>query len=193
MAGVSRDYDDALLAHELFHVILNSKGFAGGGAAMPSASGSRDAEIDKALNDLVSVLNSRFPDELIDREMVTIHLKPRVLLDTGVEQTMKVASAFGRNEGESWPLAAKNGQAVVMFCLAKRIPESTMRLLEGKMRFGLGSSILDRESKLIARFQGRRCQINQPEACYHLTLQLRDAAGLKGLIQMRNPKTHVFE
>jgi hypothetical protein len=193
MAGVSRDYDDALLAHELFHVILNSRGFADGGATVPYTSGPPDPELNSALNSIVHVLNSCFSDELIDRETAKIHLKAKLLLDTEVEQTTKMGSAYGRNEGELWPEAAKNGQAVVLFCLAKRIPEPSMRTVEDKLKFGLGPGILDRESKLIAKFKGRRCQINQPDACYHLTLQLRDAAGLKDLIHMRNPKTHSLE
>jgi hypothetical protein len=61
------------------------------------------------------------------------------------------------------------------------------------MKPALGSSIVDREKKLMTRFKGRSCQIDQTEECYQLTLQLRDAAGLKGVIHMRNPKTHALE
>ncbi len=190
MAGVSRDYDDALLAHELFHVILNNRGFAAGGAPVTSTSGTRDFDL---LNNVVDFLNSCYSDELIDREMVKRGLKPKLLLDRQVEWTTQMASAYERNEAESWPEIGKNGQAVYLFCLAKRIPEQSMRMVENKLKLAFGSSILNRENNLIAKVKGRRCQVNQPEACYHLTLQLRDAAGLKGLIYMRNPKTHALE
>ena len=187
MAGVSRDYDDALLAHELFHVILNSRGFADGGAPV---TGTTDFDL---LNKVVNNLNSCFSDELIDREMVNRGLKPKRLLDKEVEWTLQRASAYERNEVESWPEMGKKGQAVRLFCLAKRIPEQSRRKVENRMKPALGSSIVDREKKLMTRFKGRSCQIDQTEECYQLTLQLRDAAGLKGVIHMRNPKTHALE
>ena len=192
-AGVSRDYDDALLAHELLHVILNNRGFAAGGMTLPSRSGPRDHELEGALNAVVGWLNSCFSDELIDREMRKRALKPKLLLDTQVEWTIQGVSAYGQSEGESWPEAVKNVEALRLFCLAKRIPEPSMRKTEDQLKRGFGPGVMDREKKLIARFKSRSCQLSQPDACYKLTLQLRDAAGLKGEIQMRNPKTRVLE
>jgi hypothetical protein len=178
-AGVSRDYDDAVLAHELLHVILNNKGFTAGGVTLPSKAGPRAPEIEGALDTMVDVLNSCFSDELIDREMVKRGLKPGLLLDRQIEGTIQGASAYEKDEGESWPNTVKNGQAVILFCLAKRIPEKTMLRVEAKLQPAFGRTVMDREKDLVSRFKGRICDIGKPEACYQLTVQLRNEAGLK--------------
>ncbi len=190
--GVSPEYDEAILAHELFHVVLNNKHFAAGAKPVPYTlqnNGKGRDLVDEALPTIASGLNSCFSDELIDREMMKHGFRPQLLLEREINETVQGANGFEPNEGDSWPDLVRHGQAMIFFCLAKRIPIQSMRDLEKKLRPIDGSTILDLEHKLIARFRGQKCQIDKPTACYKLTLQLRDAAGLKGIIVLRNPAT----
>jgi len=189
-AGISGDYDDALLAHELLHVILNNKRFAAGGDLTPS--GSRDPQR-AALSAGIRLVNSCFPDELIDRESVKRGLKPQLLLDRQIELTIEGTSQLKMNEEESWPDNVRNVEAVRLFCLAKRLDMQKRHRIEQSVSRAFGKSIMTREQQLLARFKGRYCQLTQPAACYRLTVELRNAAGLKGDIQLYNPKSHLLE
>lgn len=189
-AGISRDYDDALLAHELLHVILDNKGFAAGGDLTPS--GSRDPQR-TALDIGIRVVNSCFSDELIDRESVKRGLKPQLLLDRQIKLTIEGTSQWKTNEEESWPDNVRKVEAVRLFCLAKRLDMQKRHRIEQNVSRGFGKSIMTREQQLLVRFKGRHCQLTQPEACYRLTVELRNAAGLKDDIQLHNPKSHLLE
>ena len=189
-AGISRDYDDAVLAHELLHVILNDNRFAAGGDLTPS--GSRDAQR-TALSMAIRFVNSCFSDELIDRESVKRGLKPQLLLDRQIKLTIEGTSQWKTNEGESWPDNVKNVEAVRLFCLAKRLGVQKRHMIEQKLSRGYGKTIMTREQQLLARFKGRHCELTKAEACYQLALELRNAAGLKGDIQMHNPISQLLE
>ncbi len=197
MSGVSPDYDDALLAHELFHVILNSRGFAGGGIpSQDSDAGIAEADrqrVDQALAYFAHQINSCFSDELIDRETLKRGFNPKLLLDKSVEWTVEQSAAYEANEGDEWPDLGKKGQAAVLFCLSKRLSVASMHRIETALEPKLGLSIFQLERKLALQFRGNRCDINEPDACYQLTLQLRNATGLKGIILLRNPRTSVLE
>ena len=97
-AGISRDYDDAVLAHELLHVILNVKRFAAGGDL--TSSGSQDPQV-KGLSLGMRFVNSCFPDELIDRESVKRGLKPQLLLDRQIQLTIEGTSQLTTDQEES--------------------------------------------------------------------------------------------
>ena len=183
-AGPSRDYDDTLLAHELFHVILYNRGFTAG--TIPERSyqirGIDSQQSATAVNRMASTVSSCFPDELIDREMVKRGFKPKMLVDTEIKKTSEQLVNFAPGEIESSPETIKNGQALLSFCLAKRASAQSMHAFEKKFRPIIGPSILEKENNLLMRFRGKRCEINDPAGCHKLIVQLRDAAGMKGIV-----------
>jgi hypothetical protein len=149
--------------------------------------------MNNALSRISTSLISCFSDELIGRELEKRGLKPRLQLEKEIDWTKKATLEHRLGEGDSWPTIIKDGQALSLFCLAKRTSAKSMRDIEKTIRPVVGSDCLDREAKLITIFHGQRCEMNDPKTCYKLTLQLRNAAGFKGVIYLRNPETHMLE
>ena len=196
-SGISPDYDDSVLAHELFHVILNVKGFAGGAlpvpgvdAGIPTLNQAQRAQLPQALMLTATTINSCFNDQLIDRETLKRGFQPKLLLDKERDQTLQMAVGFEPNEGDEWPDVIKKGTAVLVFCESHRMSATSSKQYLAALKPKYGKTVFDHEKALEAKFRGQRCQINDPTGCYALTLQLRDTAHLKGVIRLRNPQTH---
>ena len=122
-----------------------------------------------------------------------MYLKPQLLLDRQIKLTVEGTSQQKANEEESWPDNVKNVETVRLFCLARRLPIQKRRMIEQTVSRVFGKTIMAHEEELLARFKSRRCELTNPEACYKLTLELRNASGLKDDIQMHNPKSNVLE
>src|SRR5205814_9718593 len=114
----SREYDDAIKAHELFHIILNSRGFAGIGFSSPPGAANlfppsmrpdamRDGGV---LNQVAVSLNSFFSDELIDRETAKRGFKSQLVPQK--EMNGKIQSVEQIQPLETYPDVVKRGQAI---------------------------------------------------------------------------------
>jgi hypothetical protein len=195
----SPEYDDALKAHELTHVILNARGFAGVGlAADPKAgaafvgTGISDTTRQHMLDHMGVMLSSCFPDELIDRETTKRGFKPGLLLQRDMEGTIKVYSSLPNNYEHAAEIE-KHNQALHDFCLLRRLSKPLRLKCEKATELKEGPSIDMLRKRLLETFAGKRCEIDKPDACYRLTLELRGAAGLKGVILLPKPKTWEME
>ena len=193
------EYDDALKAHELTHVILNARGFAGVGlAADPNAraafvgTGISAATGQQMLHDMGVVLNSCFPDELIDRETRKRGFKPELLSKRTMEGSIKQYSALPNNYEYAAEIEKRN-QALNDFCLLIRLSQPLRLKYERATELKEGPSIDMLRKRLLETFAGKRCEIDKPNACFPLTLQLRGAAGLKGVILLPKPETWEME
>ena len=191
MVGPSSDYNEALLAHELGHVILINKGFPG---VMFRLKKSLDSDSDRALYFIGKQMGPDcFPDELIDRESVREGFKPNLLLERQMELTEQGVGQFSVGEFQDSPKLNKEFEAVKLFCLGKRVPHKTMQGFEGRVERTYGRTIMDRERKLAKEFRGQRCRIDDPTGCFKLVLKLRKAMGMEDLISFFNPKTKKWE
>ena len=195
----SREYDDALKAHELTHIILNARGFAGVGLAADASAGEAfrgtgipDTTGRQMLHDMGVVLNSCFPDELIDRETRKRGFKPELLSKRNVDGSIKQYSALPNNYEYAADIE-KRHQALNEFCLMIRLSQPARLKYEKATELKEGPTIDLLRKRLLETFAGKRCEINRPESCYPLTLQLRGAVGLKGIILLPKPKTWEME
>ena len=195
----SPEYDDALKAHELTHVILNARGFAGVGLAADPKAGAVFVGTDisgtkrQHMLDLMGVvLSSCFPDELIDRETTKRGFKPELLLKRDMEAGIRMYSSLPNNY-EYAAEVEKHNQALHDFCLLRRLSKPLRLKFESATELKEGPSIDMLRKRLLETFAGKRCEIDKPEACYQYTLELRGAAGLKGVILLPKPKTWKME
>ncbi len=192
-SGVSKSYDEALLAHELFHVVLHNKGFNPGVKLFPGYVIPRTSEpdTDRFLAPIGTWVNSCFPDELIDRETAKRGFRPVLLTDLQAKETLTaMKKSVDQRTSISDPLAQR-GYAVVQFCLGLRHP-SSMQAID-KLSDTLSPETAKTERALRRQFAGSRCHFNDPKGCYALTVRLRDAAGFKGMIALKNPSTSNWE
>lgn len=181
------DYNDALLAHELGHVILISKGFPNGAYRVLKSEG---LESDRALNVIARQIGPDcFPDELIDRESVKQGFHPELLVQRQMELTEQGLAAFEIGEMETSSHLSKEFEALKLFCIGKRIPAQSLRDFEGRVEVKYGPTIMARERTLSKQFRGKWCRLGDPSGCFELVLKLRDASKLHGYIAFRNPST----
>ena len=186
MVGPSKDYNDALLAHELSHIILNSKGFN----PLFGLKSGQGAESETALILIARQIGPDcFPDELIDRETVKRGFKPSLLLERQMHLTEQGLIPYEIGEFESSSDLNKTFVAVTLFCIGKRVPIHTMRRFERRVETKYGATIMGRDRKMSRQFQDQRCHIGDPKGCFNLILKLRDAAGMHDFISFQNPTT----
>lgn len=197
----SPDYDDSLKAHELTHVILNARGFAGvffgefGQYVAPNVADLFDGARAwrPLIHDAAIGLNFCFSDELIDRETRKRGFNPNLLLQ---KETAGRLLGFASLQAsyESQPDIEKRHQALQDFCFLKRLSNApnlrvSMLKYETATQSKMGPSIDMLRKRLLETFEGKRCEITKPEPCFPLTLQLRGAAGLKNVILLPKPQT----
>ncbi len=187
-SGVSKSYDEALLAHELFHVVLHNKGFNPGVKLAPGyvIPGLSTPDTDRFLAPIGTWVNSCFPDELIDRETAKRGFKPALLTDLQAQETLTGMKELG-DQRISISELAQRGYAVSLFCLGLRRPSSIQAI--DKLADVLSPEIAKTERALRRQFAGSRCHFNDPKSCYALTVRLRDAARFEGIIALKNPST----
>jgi len=192
-SGVSKTYDEALLAHELFHIILHNKGFNPGVKLAPEyrIPGISEAGTDQFIRPIGMWVNSCFPDELIDRQTAQRGFKPSLLTDLQSKEALAgMKQEVDQKVSISDPLAQR-GNAVQLFCLSLRHPSSIQPI--EKLANGLSPEIVKTERALRRQFVGSKCQFHNPRGCYAMTVRLRDAAGFKGIIALKNPSTSNWE
>ena len=192
-SGVSKSYDEALLAHELFHVVLHNKGFNPGVKLAPGyvIPGLSTPDTDQRLAPIGSWVNSCFPDELIDRETAKRGFRPALLTDLQAKEALTgMKKLADQRMSISGPLAQR-GNAVQLFCLGLRRPSSIQAI--DKLADALSPEIAKTENALRRQFAGSKCHFDDPKGCYALTVQLRDAAGFKGMIVLKNRSTSNWE
>ncbi len=192
MVGPSKDYNDALLAHELSHVILISRGFSGA-HTVPPPKRPESTESARAIQFIMRQLGDCFPDELIDRQTSKRGFTPKLLLGRQIDLIVQDLALFQVGEYESVSDLVKQAEALKLFCLGKRLAPSEMQNLENRVKLKYGPSIIEREKRLSTQFQDQRCGIDDPPQCVKLTLELRDFVGMNGTIFFANPKTHKWE
>jgi hypothetical protein len=192
-SGVSKSYDEALLAHELFHVILRNKGFNAGvglapGYVIPGVSASDTV---RYFGPIETFVNSCFPDELIDRETAKRGFRPALLTDLQAKEALTGMKEMADHRISISETLAQSGNAVNLFCLGLRHPSSIQAI--DKLADALSPEIAKTERALRRQFTGSRCHFDDPKGCYALTIRLRDAAGFKGMIALKNPSTSKWE
>jgi hypothetical protein len=202
---IAPDYDDAILAHELMHVILNARGFAGAidkGEFEPYLAPNARALFgtsytaamkQAALYDTIVKLNFCFSDELIDRETAKRGFNPDLVLQKEMERRLQSLSSLHESY-ENRPDVEKHHQALGEFVFLNRLSRSP-KLKASMLRYEnisgpkLGPDVEMLRNRLLDTFKGRRCDITKPEDCYRLTLELRGAVSLKGVVLLPKPKT----
>jgi hypothetical protein len=202
---ISPDYDDAILAHELIHVILNARGFAGvivngqferylgrNARALFGAAYTPEAK-EKSLDDTIVKLNFCFSDELIDRETAKRGFNPDLVLKEEMELRIRSLSSL-HESFENRPEVEKHHQALGEFVFLNRLsrrPKLKVSMLTYENISGpkFGPDVEMLRDRLLDTFKGKQCNITKPEDCYRLTLELRGAAFLKGVVLLPKPKT----
>jgi hypothetical protein len=195
----SQDYDEAIKAHELFHIILNSRGFAGIGFSAPASAAMlfppnmRQSVMQEGglLNRVAISLNSCFPDELIDRETAKRGFKSQLVPQK--EMNGKIQSSQLIHGNETSLDLVKRGQGLQDFCLLNRLSETEKLKYESATELKMGPSEDAYRKRLLETFQGKRCEFSDPEGCHQLTLQLREASGFKDVIHLHKPQTGEVE
>ena len=157
-------YDDAIVAHELFHTVLMNRGFFNAnhireGQIVPSIKPLVDATA--ALNLIVHLIGPDcFPDELIDQEMKKEGFKPQLLVEDEMRQMENGASRFNPDREEMLD-QVRAAYALQVFSVGKRISDRSMlgfeKRIEGKWGSDVGPDIIARERKLSKQFRGQRC------------------------------------
>lgn len=191
-SGISKEYEEALLAHELFHVILDNKKFnAGAGLKSPYRIPYMTMEDSmQSLHHIGTTLTSCFPDGLIDRETAKLGFKPELLTDRQVELILNQLrdASIPPDAAVKTVTIMQKGSGLELFCLAKRRRDIPMDQIE-KGESLISPEIVKAEKDLLKIFSGAQCKIDDPNGCYALTLKLRDAVGLNGILYLRNPYT----
>lgn len=192
-SGVSKSYDESLLAHELFHVVLHNKGFNPGVKLAPGyvIPGLSTTDSDRNLAPIGTWVNSCFPDELIDRETAKRGFTPFLLTELEAKETLTGLQQLVDQRISISDDLAQKGNAVNLFCLGLRRPSSIEAI--DKLSAALSPEILRTEKALRRKFAGDRCHFDDAKHCYALTVLLRDAAGFKGMIALKNPSTFKWE
>jgi hypothetical protein len=196
----SQDYDDAIKAHELFHIILNSRGFAGIGFSSPASAAdlfppSMRLDVMRnggLLNQVAGSLNSCFSDELIDRETAKRGFKSQLLPQKEMNGKIQLAERMS-GTFETYPDLVKRGQALQDFCLLNRLSETEKLKYESATESMMGPSEDGYRKTLLQNFKGKRCEFGDPDGCHQLTLQLRQGSGFSNVIHLRKPKTGEME
>jgi hypothetical protein len=187
-AGVSKDYDEALLAHELFHVILSNKGASTRHVGEnPHYNTISRSEIGSA----GTRVNSCFTDELIDRETAKRGFKPGLLTDL---EAKWVLAALERRTNNAYRISEpvlQRSDAVKLFCLGLRHPSSEQRI--DKLLDTVSPGTAKAERELRRKFNGVRCEFDDPKGCFALAVRLRDAAEFQDFIALKNPITSQWE
>jgi hypothetical protein len=194
----SQDYDDALKAHELFHIILNIRGFSGTevfpapNAAILFPENFRQMAMQKGgfVNQLAITLNSCFPDELIDRETARRGFKSRLVVQKEMNGRIRDSEEWEKKGNlEMYPDIIKHRQALDDFCVLNRLSDREKLKYESATEPMLGPPVDAYRKQLLENFKGKRCEFGDPEGCHRLTLELRGAAGYANVILLRKPKT----
>ena len=174
-----------MLAHELGHIILNSRGFAAFYREKPN-----NPESASLVHEIAQELFNCFPDELIDRATAKRGFTPRLLLQTYVHSTEENLNNSKAGDFESSSDTARKAYALGLFCTGMRLPTRSMRRHEEKVKAKYGPTLIERERTLSKQFEGLRCQMDDSAGCFHLTQKLRDAVGMQGVIVFADPLTH---
>ena len=187
MVGPSENYNYALVAHELTHIILNSKGLGTLFRVKPN----QGEEVENVLQHIGRVIGPDcFPDELIDRETAKRGFHPLLLMERQMQlEEQGLAVDVKPGDLEVSPDLNRTFEAATLFCIGRRLPAKTMNSFERRVERIYGPTIMDRERKLTKQFAGQRCHIDDAIGCFKLKLKLRDALKLHDLIVFRNPMT----
>jgi hypothetical protein len=180
------EYDDALVAHELTHVILNSRKFVGGAQPSPQSKTLVPGDRELLKTDATRLI-SCFPDELIDRETTARGFKPALINDM-TEGFRKLADAQP-NLDEGYSDILKRLQAMLNFCVLKRMSNADRVKFKSLIATKMGPSVSKYTQDLITEFGDKRCVITDPSGCYQLTRQLRHAAGLDAVFNLCTPNS----
>ena len=185
LGGISKDYDEALLGHEYFHVILHNRGFVNQTAVLKSYQlpNLRPEDSAVVLSDVQTVLGSCFLDALIDRETSKHGLKPALLNERQATGTLRAMTQTSAGLALRTEAILQKAEALTLFCLAIRKGGFSMEALN-KAAEKLSPEIVREEQQLVKSFGKVECQLKEPKVCYDYTLQLRDAAGLHGIVFM---------
>jgi hypothetical protein len=194
VSGISKDHDEALLAHELFHVVLYNKGFSAGVAHTNySIQGVRVSDFEQTLSQTGTAINSCFADELIDRETARRGFKPKLLTDLEAKENLDQIAKIANDSDLAirTHTILQQSAALTVFCLAIRHPSTTDAMDKADAK--LTPNIVKFEKILFQQFKNSRCQVNDPKGCFALTLRLRDASGFSQIVALKNPATNEWE
>lgn len=190
VSGISKDYEEALLAHELFHVILSNKKFDAGFGLKESYQIPYMTLEDsiQSLHAIGTYLSSCFPDELIDRETAKRGFKPELLTERQAALILNQLNDGSIPQDAAIKKASimQNGAGLVLFCLARRHGNLPMDEID-KGEALVSPGIVKAEKELLKNFGKAQCEIDDPKGCYALALKLRDAIGLNGILYLTNP------
>ena len=185
-----KEYSDALLAHELTHIILTNKGF-NAEAQIETPEGT---EVEENLKQAATLMGGDcFADDLVDRETAKRGFKPNLLVKTQLEWTEQIVTHDPVGYYENGPDLNKTIYAVELFCMGRRVPALTMHEFEKRVATSFGPTIMEREKRLSSQFQGRRCYVGDPSGCFKVVLSLRSATQMNKFIFFKNPKTGKWE
>ena len=189
--GLSDEFVENLLAHEIFHIYLRSEGFLFDSADIPRK---RQLEGTKELafiEDATMAMANCYVDAIIDRRMESLGYDPRILNQRKREEMMRAGEEQGTIAGSPQLVNLyKRYVAVVMYCTSLRLRDFDMRDIYAANK--LSDWTLERDVAEISRQMGPDpCETGK--TCFQEMLKLRKASGFDGEAKFQNPWTGKFE
>ena len=172
----SKEQRENVIAHELFHIILQSEGFIRA-TAVPKG--------DLFLSAVASTLSSCVEDALIDRRMKAAGFRPEVISDVQAKEMMgpyRFPDSTVQDEG------FQKHAALRLYCFCFRMSRVSIAEIEARTS-QLHPAIVRHARELRDRLGIRRC--DDPTSCFDNTKRLRDLMGYP--IWLENPLTGKFE
>jgi hypothetical protein len=179
--GLTGEFEDDVLAHELGHVLLRSRGFHGGFRGI-TAGRQRNRTF---MAEAAAIISNCYEDPLADAEAKKHGFHPERISDHIAVEVERKATPTGikvmMQQDELWP----NYESVYLYCLELRPHTFKEEQLERK--FASEPRIQQAKRVLTEDLGTSPCQTS--EDCFEREKRLRDWAGFRGLITIVNPKT----
>ena len=188
VAGVSREFDELVLAHEYYHVILHAKGFTMDYKRQIIS----DPKWTAAFTNIISNVTSCFTDKIVDRQLQKRGFNTALGENRFLETTSKMlrSEASSPNAGlKTIPILQKTlGMNFFCYTGSHRAPQFVQSLEASKL---VSPAVAETEAALETGLRGVR--YDTPRAYFNATKRLRDLLGFRELVILRRPGTREFQ
>lgn len=177
--GLSDDFVENELAHEIFHIYLRSEGFVFNSVYIPRKSQLEGSKELLVIQDAAVAMSNCYPDAIIDRRMEKLGYDPRIL---NRRKRVEMIEA-GRGEGPIVDAKTfnlfKRYRAVIMYCTSLRLRDFDMRDIYAA--FSTNPTLEQDVAKIDEQMGATHCKT--ANTCFQAMLKLRKVSGFDGEIE----------
>jgi hypothetical protein len=194
-SGLSNQVTEMLVAHELFHVVLQNQGWPT--QVNSSVSQKVNTTLPGAIafqevitRDATTALMSCYPDALLDRWMLQRGYAPKQINRRQYEITVGAAKTTERPPPPVFSLWQKY-VALINYCLLIR--ERDFKMKDVFSAYANVDPEMAHDQELLEKQLGTRLRCTDVPSCLEATKKLRHAAGFDGQGSFLNPLTNKWE